>query len=528
MEQKRIQNLPLGTSDFSALRLADEIYVDKTELIYELASQKGKYLFVRPRRFGKSLLISTFESLFNYGLKEFGGLAIDKLWNDEAKYFVVKLDFSEAKYFSSPEEFSQRLASLIARNFSRVGFSYVPDSAESIFHQWSDWLKTLDSDSLVVLVDEYDSPLTSCLDQKELFAAVREQLSKFYAELAANERVLRFVFVTGIIRFNEVFLSSEFVSFTDLSLDPRYGSLVGFTRDEVEGYFENYLEKAAKPLSISRNDHLKQLVAQYGGYCFEETGSTKVLAPWSLLNFLAYPSRAFLAYWFETGGAASLLKCLKTQAVKAPEEFSKEKRISRSELLGVSGSLSDIALLTQAGYLTIKAPEPGETFLLDYPNLEVRRSMARLYAEQLLDGRIPGQVGAGPIVETLSEGSLEFVVFVLNRFLSAINYHKHPVKDVATLRAYVQVYFAAAGLDVIEEPEDINPRNKLKVKAGRREWIFDFRIVKALNDTLEHNVDTDERMEKTYLGDQGGQKGLRRVKLVFSTGARQFVQWLEG
>ena len=96
----------------------------------------------------------------------------------------------------------------------------------------------------------------------------------------------------------------------------------------------------------------------------------------------------------------------------------------------VSGSLSDIALLTQAGYLTIKAPEPGETFLLDYPNLEVRRSMARLYAEQLLDGRIPGQVGAGPIVETLSEGSLEFVVFVLNRFLSAINYHKHPVKDV--------------------------------------------------------------------------------------------------
>lgn len=190
--------------------------------------------------------------------------------------------------------------------------------------------------------------------------------------------------------------------------------------------------------------------------------------------------------------------------------------------------MSDIALLTQAGYLTIKAPEPGETFLLDYPNLEVRRSMARLYAEQLLDGRIPGQVGAGPIVETLSEGSLEFVVFVLNRFLSAINYHKHPVKDVATLRAYVQVYFAAAGLDVIEEPEDINPRNKLKVKAGRREWIFDFRIVKALKDTLEHNVDTDERMEKTYLGDQGGQKGLRRVKLVFSTGARQFVQWLEG
>ena len=163
MEQKRIQNLSLGTSDFSALRQFGEIYVDKTELIYELASQKAKYLFVRPRRFGKSLLISTFESLFKQGLKDFKGLMIEKLWKDEVKYHVVKLDFSEAKYFSSPEEFSKRLVSLIVRTFARVGFSYSPESAESIFDQWSEWLKTLDSDSLVVLVDEYDSPLTSCL-----------------------------------------------------------------------------------------------------------------------------------------------------------------------------------------------------------------------------------------------------------------------------------------------------------------------------------------------------------------------------
>lgn len=122
----------------------------------------------------------------------------------------MKLDFSEAEvFFFCPEQFSERLVSLIVRNFARVGFSYIPESAESIFDQWSEWLKTLDRDSLVVLVDEYDSPLTSCLEQEELFAAVREQLSKFYAELAANERVLRFVFVTGIIRLNEVCLSSD-------------------------------------------------------------------------------------------------------------------------------------------------------------------------------------------------------------------------------------------------------------------------------------------------------------------------------
>lgn len=188
--------------------------------------------------------------------------------------------------------------------------------------------------------------------------------------------------------------------------------------------------------------------------------------------------------------------------------------------------MSDIALLTEAGYLTIKAPEPGETFLLDYPNLEVRRSMALLYTEQLLKGKVPGQVGAGPIVEALSAGSLEFVFFVLNQFFLAIDYQKYRVKDEATLRAYVQVYFAVAGLEVEAEPED-DRRNELKVKVGGREWIFDFRIVKALKDVSEHNVDADDHMEKTYPIDQDDRRDLRKVRLVFSTGARQFVQWLE-
>ncbi len=143
MEQKRIQNLSLGTSDFSALRLADEIYVDKTYLVYELASKRRKYFLARPRRFGKSLLISTFESLFRYGLRDFKGLAIEKLWIEESKPLVVRLDFSEAKYFSSLEEFLKRLASLISRSFGFVGFRCTFDSAESIFHQWSEWMKTL-------------------------------------------------------------------------------------------------------------------------------------------------------------------------------------------------------------------------------------------------------------------------------------------------------------------------------------------------------------------------------------------------
>ncbi len=189
--------------------------------------------------------------------------------------------------------------------------------------------------------------------------------------------------------------------------------------------------------------------------------------------------------------------------------------------------MSDIALLTQAGYLTIKAPEPGETFLLDYPNFEVRRSVALLYTEQLLDGRVPGQVGGGPIVEALSEGPLEFVVLVLNRFFSAIDFQKYPIKDVATVRAYVQVYFAASGLEVVEEHRGTNGRKELKVKAGRQDWLFDFRIIKTLKDASEHNVGADKRTGETFLSDQKVPEDIRKVELVFSTEARQLVMWQE-
>ena len=136
---------PIGIQTFSEIINKDYLYIDKTEYVYRMTHSASKYMFLsRPRRFGKSLLISTFESLFKYGLRDFKNLAIEKLWAEEQRYLVVRLDFSEAKYFSSPEEFSERLASLIVRNFTRVGFSFVPDLAESIFDQLSEWLKTLD------------------------------------------------------------------------------------------------------------------------------------------------------------------------------------------------------------------------------------------------------------------------------------------------------------------------------------------------------------------------------------------------
>ena len=222
--------------------------------------------------------------------------------------------------------------------------------------------------------------------------------------------------------------------------------------------------------------------AHYDGFCFEESGTKKVFATWSLLNFFAQPDRGFKDYWFESGGRpAVLMEYLKSHTIKEPEEYARDKTISLSALTGSSDveTLSDIGLLTQAGYLTIKSVEFGNTVFLDYPNLEVKRAMAQLYTERLLDGKVAGQVGAGPIVKVLCEESAESVFHILNRLFLAIDYQRYPVRDEASLRAYVQVYFAGAGLDVKVEHHNAHGRSDLEVNAGNRHWIFEFKVVQG-------------------------------------------------
>lgn len=290
--------LPLGTSDFAALRLRNQIYVDKTALIYELARKPEKFFLARPRRFGKSLLISTFESLFKYGLRDFKGLAIEKLWKEEKTYNVVRLDFSGIKNFDSIEDFKPKLVSLLTASFMPLGFAYKEGTVVNLTDQLSNWFASLPSNSLVLLIDEYDAPLTSCLSDSELFEKVRKELSTFYSKIKSNDSAVRFLFITGITKFNKTSIFSELNTLTDISLSPRFGSLLGYTHEEVEKYFGEYLQYSAEVLKTDKKKLLEELTAQYDGFCFEETVRKKVFAPWSLLTFFSDPERGLKNYWF--------------------------------------------------------------------------------------------------------------------------------------------------------------------------------------------------------------------------------------
>lgn len=438
-----LKPLPLGNSSFPRIRVTDQIYVDKTRLIFDLASKAEKFFLARPRRFGKSLLISTFESLFKYGLRDFHGLEIEKLWKEKNTFNVVRIDFLEIKNYLSAGDFSSKLDSLLVRRFQEFGFVYAPNPLSSPIDQISDWLRRQPVNSFVILIDEYDSPLTACLNDKKLFEKVRSRLAEFYSALKSNDEQIRFLFITGITKFSKTSIFSELNNLSDISLDHRYCNLLGYTSEEIKSYFGGYLKRAADTVQISTQELFLELIKHYDGFCFDRLVSEHVFAPWSVLKFLSSPENGFIDYWFESGGKpTALTQYFKSHTMADPAQFDKEKLVPFSDLTGSSDAetLSDVALLTQAGYLTLKKIV-GSTAYVGYPNVEVKKAMALLYTGQLLSSKTVEQVGADNIAYRLATENPESIVHLLNCLFRSIDYQKYPVKDEYSLRAFVQVFF---------------------------------------------------------------------------------------
>ncbi|MDY4162002.1 MAG: AAA family ATPase [Sutterella sp.] len=524
MQLGALKQLPLGTSDFPALRQEGQIYVDKSRMIFELASQRRKFFFSRPRRFGKSLLISAFESLFRHGTAEFQGLAIEHLWQDKSAYSVVRLDFSTIKQFSDLHQFIKQFEELLASSFSKIGFIFNSNSGFSLLRQLSDWMLSIPRTSLVILVDEYDAPLTVCLDDPERFEEIRNVLSAFYAVLKSNDAPIRFLFITGITKFSKTTIFSELNNLSDISLSPKYGALLGYTHDDVRTYFREHLTYAAEVLSTTPEALFEELASQYDGFCFEETARQKVFAPWSLLSFFAEPERGLKNYWFESGGQPRmLLEYVKSHSVRKPEEYENEKKLQLDDLSASSNlqNLDDNLLLTQAGYLTIKAVR-GSTVTLGYPNREVASSMGRLYAESMLNKDAMNRAGEGYLSDFLRDEDFSGFVAELNRLILGIDYARFPIHDEASCRGAVHLMLACARLTATPENHNALGRSDLEVMVGRTLWVFEFKFARSGQSADRLCRDGAEQAALHRYGEQRSAAGLNRAVLVFSEDERQF------
>ena len=518
--------LPLGTSSFSTLRENNEIYVDKTSMIYEMARLRGKYFITRPRRFGKSLLVSTFESLFLHGTRDFKGLAIENLWDDKT-YAVVRLDFSLVKDFNTIDEFLYRFNVMLDEVSIQTGIEFQAKNSDPIA-RFSSYLSQCTNNSLVLLIDEYDAPLTALLHRKELFDQVRVILSQFYAGIKSYERCLRFFFMTGITKFSNTSIFSAFNNLSDLSMDSEYGTLLGLTEEEIKHDFAEYLQKASSVLKVSEQEVLDRLRSHYDGFSFDEEAKTHVYCPWSVLNFFSRPHRGFENYWYQSGGQPTVLMSYLTHhALVQPSRYSETVLLRKSQLASSLqyNEIDTDVLLAQAGYLSIKEVVAGDYLRLGYPNQEVASSMAQLYADEMLRSQNRLQLGIPMYPVMMANESVETVVEHFNKVFNAIDFNRYPIVDEASCRAFLQVLLIGAAMMPHVETHTAHGRSDLEVDAGQRHWVFEFKFAQSGQDVNGLLNEAVQQVKDRQYGEVPHTKDLIRVALVFEKEKRQFVAW---
>ena len=358
---------PIGIQDFESLRTNDYTYVDKTSLIYKLANE-GKYYFLsRPRRFGKSLLVSTLSAYFSGKRELFKGLEIEQLEEDWKKYPVMHLDLNTDKY-DSKEVLEQRLNLFLSdweedygRNINEVTLS---QRFEGIIKR----IAIKEGMPVVILVDEYDKPMLQAISNKELQTAYRNTLKAFYGALKSQDKYIRFAFLTGVTKFGKVSVFSDLNNLTDISMDARYQTICGITEKEMHEYFEEGIKFVAENNELTIEETCEKLSKRYDGYHFHQK-SEGIYNPFSLLNTFA--KGEFGSYWFETGTPTFLVQLLQRDKFYLPDLT--EQQVTADFLNSIDSiDESPIPIIYQSGYLTIKGYDKEfQIYTLGFPNEEV-------------------------------------------------------------------------------------------------------------------------------------------------------------
>lgn len=364
-----MKKLPIGIQTFSTLIRENYLYVDKTEDIYRLFAEGGKYYFLsRPRRFGKSLLISTLKEIFSCSRELFEGLWIfDRIeWK---KYPVIHLDFLGKKY-GNPQELNDTLEFMIDRNARNYGIELKEKGYDKRFNELIRQLSR--EEKVVILVDEYDKPIITHVENREIAKENRNILRTFYEAIKEADEHLKFVFITGVSKFSKVSLFSGLNNLYDITIDETYSTLLGYTEAELLHYFEDRIDRLAQ--EGDREQWLEDIRHWYNGYSWD--GKNFVYNPFSVLHF--FQKRQFGNYWFETGTTTFLIDAIKKYDV----DVAQLDRYKAGEAIFESFDIERLnvaSLLFQTGYLTIKEIESIDRtrrlYILSYPNLEVKESL---------------------------------------------------------------------------------------------------------------------------------------------------------
>ena len=362
---------PVGIQTFSEIREHSYVYIDKTALVYRLAHESGKVFFLsRPRRFGKSLLVSTMQSYFEGRKELFEGLEVASLESDWTSYPVFRIDLSIIKT-KSVDELRAGLSEVLQRLERRFG----ADGATTLggrLHSLIEHAHEQSGRRVVVLVDEYDAPLLNVIDDPHLLEPVREVMREFFMPLKACDEHLRFVFLTGITKFSQLSIFSELNNLRDISMEPAYAALCGITQDELMGEMRQDIELLAKRMGERADSVAARLKDHFDGYHFCEP-SPDIYNPFSLLYALAQGEIG--SYWYASGTPTFLLQLISSRGWQLADL--QERDVLASEFdVPIEAASSPLAILYQTGYMTIKAYDrESRVYTLGMPNREVEHRL---------------------------------------------------------------------------------------------------------------------------------------------------------
>ena len=450
---------PIGIQSFEKIRTGGFVYVDKTALIYRLATFGQYYFLSRPRRFGKSLLVSTMEAYFSGRKELFEGLVMESLEKDWTEYPVLHLDLTGSSY-TDISHLKVSLDQHLRKWESLYDVTPMSEDLSSRFKDIIDAAYRKTGQKVVILIDEYEKPIIDNIDNPELMEQFRRELQGFYSVIKGKDNAIRFAFLTGVTKLGKMSIFSGLNNLNDISMDARYADICGISEQELKSTFGESVEELARANELSVDDCYKKLAQMYDGYHFTEN-SVGIYNPFSLLN--TFNSGKFRMYWFETGTPTFLVRYLK-QGNYNLDNISRND-VSLETLTGSNYvSPAPITLMYQAGYLTIKNFNPDFfTYNLDYPNEEVKRgfmhSLSQLFAPALIDG----ELSVYQFVRDVRSGNTEAFMNRLTAFFAGNSYE---------IQGDLELYFQNV-MSIMLKMMGLYVKTEYQTSNGRIDIVFD-------------------------------------------------------
>ena len=507
---------PIGIQDFQSLRQDGYLYIDKTEMIFQLVKTGRYYFLSRPRRFGKSLLVSTLKAYFEGKRELFRGLAMERLEHDWVAYPVLHLDLNIDKY-DTPESVDRMLNDSLAEWERRYGSrpsevtpalrfaGVIRRACEKTGHR------------VVILVDEYDKPLLNAIGNKPLQESFRSSLKPFYGVLKTMDRYIKFALLTGVTKFGKVSVFSDLNNLEDISMNERFVGLCGITEREIHEYMEPELHELAAAQGLSYEEACGRLKEMYDGYHFAEN-TEGIYNPFSLLN--TFKSRKFGNYWFETGTPTYLVELLKRSRYNLKDL---PEAVGNADVLNsIYGDDEPLPVIYQSGYLTIKGYNPRfGTYRLGFPNKEVEKG----FMEFLVPFYTSVKKDEAPFaierfVCEVEDGDVDAFFGRLRSFLA-----DSPYELARDLELHYQnvlfILFKLLGLYVNVEYHTSQGRIDMVVQTERYVYVMEFKLDGTAEEALRQIEERQYALPFT-----SGRRKLFKIGVNFSEKARNIEKWI--